>query len=76
MTRNMKRPASIDDVLEFWCESFPERRCEHSATIRVSSAIQAKVRREGIPGPAGQGVSECVEGTYDEPGDGHHEFLW
>jgi hypothetical protein len=26
MNRSKKRPASIQEALEFWCESFPERR--------------------------------------------------
>jgi hypothetical protein len=26
MSHSKKRPASIEEALEFWCESFPERR--------------------------------------------------
>ena len=41
MNHSKKRPASIQEALEFWCESFPERRDMHPVDGEKSAACDA-----------------------------------
>jgi hypothetical protein len=63
-----KRPASIQEALEFWCESFPERR-ENRLVEREKSDESRKQFGDDLTNAHGSeaGASPCAA-TARQPG--------
>jgi hypothetical protein len=68
MSHSKKRPASIQEALEFWCESFPERGDKHPAE-REKPGDRRKQFGDNITNAHGSeaGASPCST-TAKKPG--------